>query len=94
MTATTGQEPEERLWRMLGKVEDEAQRARARYGDFTSTHEALGVLLEEFDELREAIHSNVLPAVSREAMQVAAVAARLAELCDRDGDDFRERSMK
>jgi hypothetical protein len=85
---------EEGTFCTLGHVEDEANRAFARYGDFTSTHEALGVLLEEFDELKDAIHGNILPAVAREAIQVAAVALRLAELCERDGDAFRERSMK
>jgi NTP pyrophosphatase (non-canonical NTP hydrolase) len=61
-----------------------AERAGARdtYGPFTSTHEALGVLCEEWDELREAIHRNALAAIYREAVQVAAVALRLAEQAD------------
>lgn len=66
---------------MIDRIQAEADRAKARYGDYTSTHEALGVLVEEMDELREAIRSNMLPAVEREAIQVAAVALRLAEAC-------------
>ena len=52
--------------------------ADARYGPFRSSHEGLGVLVEEMDELRAAIHANDLDAVQREACQVAAVAMRLA----------------
>jgi hypothetical protein len=74
----------------------EAEAARAKYGDFTSTHEALGVLEEERDELRAAIHENKLAAIQREAIQVAAVALRLADVCQRaiDGEApvFRDRS--
>jgi NTP pyrophosphatase (non-canonical NTP hydrolase) len=48
--------------------------ADARYGDYaTSVHEALGVALEEWDELRRAIHSNGLGAVREEALDLAAV---------------------
>ena len=57
----------------------EMERADRRYGPFTSTHEGLGVLLEKFDELRAAIHSNDLEAIQKEAIQVAAVAWRLAD---------------
>lgn len=64
-------------------VRDEAARAQGRYGDFHSTHEALGVLCEEFDELRAAIHGNSPVTIATEATQVAAVAMRLADLCYR-----------
>lgn len=74
----------------------EADRAQSQYGDFASTHEALGVLQEEFDELRDAIRSNDLAAVAHEAMQVSAVAMRLYQLCQRalagDAAAFKERS--
>lgn len=80
----------------------EMDRAQVRYGDYTSTHEALGVLTEEVAELVEAIRSNALGAVQREAVQVAAVAARLAQACtdavaaDLGGDmpAFMARSIK
>ena len=61
----------------------EAGKAEERYGEFTSAHEALGVLVEEFDELRAAIHANSAMSVHGEAIQVAAVALRLAALCER-----------
>jgi hypothetical protein len=65
----------------LHDIRAEAATAAERYGDFTSTHEALGVLSEEWDELREAIHANDLGRIYREAVQVAAVALRLADQC-------------
>lgn len=75
---------------------DEAEKAAAKYGDFTSTHEALGVLVEEFDELRAAIHANRLPEIATEACQVAAVALRLQDICERamagSATDFKKRS--
>lgn len=55
----------------------EAQAAQNKYGDFASAHEALGVLLEEVEELRDAIRANVRADAEKEAMQVAAVAYRL-----------------
>lgn len=74
-------------------VADEAERAARRYGSYNSTHEALGVLLEELAELMEAIRKNDLSAVRKESIQVSAVAARLAAQCEGDGA-FRERSVK
>ena len=71
----------------------EADAAQGKYGDFTSTQEALGVLIEEMDELRHAIWSNKLYSVAREATQVAAVAARLAEIAGRPiPSEFSKRS--
>ena len=64
---------------LLTQLSDEAESAQERYGPFASTHEGLGVLTEEYQELIEAIRSNDLKAVEREAIQVAAVAARIAE---------------
>ena len=69
----------EAAFTIAGEVEAEVSRAEARYGNFTSTHEGLGVLLEEFNELADAVRANDLPAVRREAIQVAAVASRIAE---------------
>lgn len=62
----------------LAQVAAEADRAAAKYGPFASVHEAIGVLVEEWDELRAAVHANDLEAIHREALQVAAVAYRLA----------------
>lgn len=50
-----------------------------RYGPFASTQEALGVCLEEWDELRAAIHSNDLDAVQKECLDLAAPLLRLTE---------------
>lgn len=70
---------------LLQAIWDEATKADARYGVFRSTHEGLGVLVEEFDELRAAIHENDLDTVQVEALQIAAVALRLVE-CVTDED--------
>jgi len=67
----------------INAVAQEANLARLKFGDFTSTHEAMGVLSEEWDELRAAIHANSIQATSREAKQVAAVAFRLFSMCER-----------
>ena len=73
-------------------VDREVCKADAKYGPFKSTHEGLGVLTEEFDELKLAIHDNDLVEVRKEAIQVAAVAMRLA-VSTEDGD-FQKRSVK
>jgi NTP pyrophosphatase (non-canonical NTP hydrolase) len=57
--------------------------ASERYGPFESTHEALGVAAEEWDELREAIRANDLDAIRSEALDLAAVMMRLAAACKR-----------
>lgn len=62
---------------LMEEIRDEAQEAHDRYGQFTSTHEALGVLVEEMDELKRAIQENAMESVSIEAKQVSAVAGRL-----------------
>ena len=77
---------------ILREVKAEALRAQNRYGVFRSTHEALGVLMEEVAELMEAIRRNDLDAVASEATQVSAVAARLADCIQSDGP-MRLRSM-
>ncbi len=74
------------------EIIQEAADAHARYGDFTSTHEALGVLTEEMDELLEAVRSNDLGAVALEARQVAAVAARLCRCARENTKAFAPRS--
>jgi hypothetical protein len=78
------------------RVQAEAESAHVLYSGFNSTHEALGVLVEEFDELRAAIHANDLAAISKESCQVAAVALRLHDVCERalagEADGFKKRS--
>ena len=75
----------------LFEAKAEAERAHRRYGLFNSSHEGFGVLTEEVMELLHAIHGNDLEAMRREAIQVAAVALRLAAHC-RDHAEFAERS--
>lgn len=53
--------------------------AYKRYGHFASTHEALGVAVEEWHELIDAIRSNNLDDVRRECMDLAAVLIRFAQ---------------
>jgi NTP pyrophosphatase (non-canonical NTP hydrolase) len=76
----------------MDAVLGEAKRARDRYGDFTSTHEAYGVLAEEVSELLDAIRANELDSVEKEAIQVAAVAMRLARQCATPSNAFSARS--
>lgn len=68
---------------MIARILAEADRAHARYGDFASMHEAYGVLAEEVAELFEAVRLRQGKArgarVEAEAIQVAAVALRMAE---------------
>lgn len=54
-------------------------RANARYGPLASTHEGLGVAMEEWDELREAVKSNDLDRIESECLDLAAVLIRMAE---------------
>lgn len=77
-----------RYW--IDLIESEAEKAEARFGPFTSSHEGYGVLMEEVWELLAAVHANDRASVEREAVQVAAVALRLAACCE-DGP-FQHRS--
>ena len=64
------------------EITAEADFAQGKHGSFASTHEAFGVLAEEVAELLDEIRANSIEGVRREAIQVAAVAMRLAEKCD------------
>lgn len=77
---------------LIERIEAEADRAQVRYGDFASTHEGYGVLAEEVAELFDAVRANALGSVEMEAIQVAAVALRIARACE--CGSFRERSRK
>jgi NTP pyrophosphatase (non-canonical NTP hydrolase) len=78
---------------LFREVEQRAAQAQERYGAFASTHEALGVALEEWDELRDAVRANKLGSVEMECIDLAAVLLRLARAC-RDGGEFSKRSVK
>ena len=86
---------------LLARVTAEMAHAERTYGGYTSTHEALGVLAEEWDELRAAVHADDVCAIRDEAIQVAAVALRLAQACQMahecpagDPTHFARRSFK
>jgi NTP pyrophosphatase (non-canonical NTP hydrolase) len=76
---------------VLDDVRAEMESADANYGPPTSAHESFGVLSEEVAELLEAIRSNKSESVREEAIQVAAVALRLAHSC-RAHLNFQRRS--
>lgn len=66
-----------------------------RYGPFASTHEALGVASEEWDELRAAIHANDMRAIRHECLDLAAVLIRLADQLEApDNAAMVQRSVK
>ena len=78
---------------IAAEVEARISHADVRYGTFASTHEALGVAMEEWDELRDAIRSNVLKDVEAECLDLAAVLIRLARQL-RASDYQHDRSVK
>lgn len=65
-------------------ITQEAGAAQGKFGDFASMHEAFGVLSEEVAELFEGVrmqqgNPHRADVIRREAIQVAAVAMRIAE---------------
>lgn len=67
----------ERLDLILDEVGKEVERAGAKYAPFNSAHEGYGLILEELDELWDAIKNNKhMKAQWSEAIQVAAMAVR------------------
>lgn len=77
----------------LFETQQRMQAAAKRYGDFSSSHEALGVLTEEMYELTAVIRANAIEGIREEALDVAAVALRLAAIC-RSSEIFKRRSIK
>jgi hypothetical protein len=76
------------LAEQITAVRQEAASAQESYGDFASMHEAFGVLWEEFEELGEAVRmrqgeGDRAHCIAHEAIQVAAVALRMAEQAKR-----------
>lgn len=72
----------------LKDVSEEIGRAKALWpSEFHNAHEGYAVMLEEVDELWDHVKTNQtrrdLPAMRKEAIQVAAMAIRFAtEVCD------------
>ena len=63
-----------------------------RYGPFASTHEAMGVAMEEWRELQDEVHANNLDGVRKEALDMAAALIRLHDSLNNPAT--RERSVK
>ncbi len=63
---------------ILADLEARIDAADKRYGPFASSHEALGVITEEYSELIDAIRSNDIAAIQSEAIDLAACCIRLA----------------
>jgi NTP pyrophosphatase (non-canonical NTP hydrolase) len=76
----------------LDEIRDHVYAAQSRYANFASTHEALGVALEEWNELQDAIKANAIESVREEAIDLAAVLIRLATQCRTSGS-LRQRSV-
>jgi NTP pyrophosphatase (non-canonical NTP hydrolase) len=68
-------------------------RANERYGALASSHEGLGVALEEWDELREAVKANDMGRIRDECLDLAAVLVRMANQISTN-DQTRLRSTK
>lgn len=71
-----------------------AESAHSKYGNFRSTHEAIGVALEEWSELQDAIKLNSFVRIKHECIDLAGVLVRLAEHCDNPSGEFKVRSQK
>jgi hypothetical protein len=59
---------------VLSRIKDEYFRARAKHGPMNSSHEGYAVLLEEVDEMWDAIKAHDLEHAKKECLQVAAMA--------------------
>lgn len=74
---------------VLTQVQRELREATHNWPKFNSAHEGWGVLLEEVDELKRHVYmkqkNRDLVAMKKEAIQVAAMAARFAiEVCNEE----------
>lgn len=64
---------------IVGEVLFELWSARKKFPPFHSSHEGFAIILEEVDELWDAVKQNQLPNARREAIQVAAMAIRFVK---------------
>jgi hypothetical protein len=78
---------------LIYEMEARIDRADQRYGPLASTHEGLGVALEEWEELKDAIRANALASVEQECLDLAAVLVRLARMV-RNSNYAHDRSVK
>jgi len=75
------------------EIQQHIESAQARYANFASAHEALGVALEEWNELQDVIRANAIESIREEAIDLAAVLIRLAVQC-RTSENLKRRSVK
>lgn len=68
--------------RAITTVHSQLDFAMDRYPMFHSTHEAYGVLAEEFKEVMDALHANDNIQLYKELSQVAAVAIKAMMMLD------------
>lgn len=82
MIALAAPPPDTSIRGLLDAVAAEVTHAEATWPPMNSAHEAYGVLLEEVDELWAHVKTKQsrrdLPAMRKEALQVAAMAIRFA----------------
>lgn len=78
---------------ILTEIEARITAAWKRYGEFASSHEAMGVALEEWTEFCDAVRDNNFSQIEHEAMDLAAVMIRVARAA-RFGGAFAARSVK
>ncbi len=61
-------------WQYAEYIVAEYQRARKKFKPMNGAHEGYAVILEELDELWDAVKKNDVPHARKEAVQVAAMA--------------------
>lgn len=71
------------------EIEQELSGAMSNWPPFNSAHEGFAVIQEEFEDLWEHVETNQkrrdIPAMRKEAIQVAAMAMRFAlDVCDEE----------
>ena len=72
---------------VLKDVHDEVDLITEQYGSFRSAHEGLGVIFEEFEELKQEVfmkkENRDISDMRKEALHVAATAVRfIMDICD------------
>lgn len=78
---------------MIDALKSRMEKAQKRYGNFASTHEALGVAMEEWNEFGDAIRCNNMRMIQNEALDLAAVLIRLHDQLTTD-ENLKQRSSK
>ena len=73
--------------KIINKIQRELSSTRNKYPPFHSSHEGLGVILEEWDELKEAVRNNNISQQRTEAIQLAAMAIRFIQDCCDSGNN-------